>query len=109
MNAVYFYHWLITTIIPHLERGQLSDDVIDFVLKLPRDTHPMTMLSMTVLYLQRNSHFAKAYREGKTHKKIHWEFYYEDAMDLNAKVPRIAALIYRQKYHVRKGEISHSE
>lgn len=32
------------------ERGKLNNDTINFILSLPRDTHPMTMLSMTVLY-----------------------------------------------------------
>ncbi len=31
-------------------------------------------------------------------KTDYWAYYYEDAMDLLAKIPRIAALVYRHKY-----------
>jgi citrate synthase len=32
------------------ERGKLKDETVNFILSLPRDTHPMTMLSMAVLF-----------------------------------------------------------
>lgn len=57
----------------------------------------MTMLSMSVLYLQKSSEFFKAYQAG-VHKSKYWELFYDDAMDLLAKLPRIAAVIYRHKY-----------
>lgn len=58
----------------------------------------MTMLSMSLLYLQKNSKFAHLYDEGKISKKDYWEPFYEDSMDLIAKIPRVAAIIYRHKY-----------
>ena len=60
----------------------------------------MTMLSMAVLYEQKNSKFAQIYAAGKASKKVNWEYYLEDSLDLTAKIPRIAAIIYRHKYHV---------
>jgi citrate synthase len=33
-------------------------------------------------------------------KPQYWEYFYEDSMDLLAKLPRVAALIYRHKYRV---------
>ena len=57
----------------------------------------MTLLSMAVLYLQRESKFSKAYQSGISKSK-YWEAYYEDAMDLIAKLPHICAIIYRHKY-----------
>lgn len=62
----------------------------------------MTMLSMALLYLQKDSKFAKLYDEGKISKKDYWEPFYEDAMDLIAKIPVISAIIYRHKYHDSK-------
>jgi citrate synthase len=59
----------------------------------------MTMLSMALLYLQKDSVFHKLYAEGKLSKNVYWEYYYDDAMIMLAKLPRIAALIYRHKYH----------
>ena len=55
------------------------------------------MLSMGLLYLQKNSHFFKAYQRGVA-KADYWKFYYEDSMDLLAKLPHLCALIYRHKY-----------
>ena len=57
----------------------------------------MTMLSMALLYLQKDSQFFKAYQSG-VHKTKYWEYYYEDSMDLLAKLPHICAMIYRHKY-----------
>lgn len=79
------------------ERGKLLDEETSFVLNLPNSLHPMTMLSMSLLYLQKNSEFFKAYQQG-VHKSKYWELYYDDAMNLLAKLPRIAAVIYRHKY-----------
>lgn len=58
----------------------------------------MTMLSQGILYLQKNSTFTKQYYAGKAIKPHFWEYYYEDSVDLIAKLPRLAAIIYRYKY-----------
>ena len=55
------------------------------------------MLSMAILYLQQDSLFFKAYQQG-VHKSKYWELYFDDAMNLLAKLPRITAIIYRHKY-----------
>lgn len=78
-------------------RGGLDDSTKNFILGLPKEFHPMTMLSMGLLYLQKNSHFFKAYQRGVA-KADYWKFYYEDSMDLLAKLPHLCALIYRHKY-----------
>jgi citrate synthase len=65
--------------------------------RLPRDMHPMTQFSIGVMALQSESIFAKAYREG-INKKEYWDPMYEDAMTLIARLPRIAAYIYRRSY-----------
>lgn len=59
--------------------------------------HPMTMLSMALLYLQQHSKFFKAYQTG-VNKSKYWEYYFEDSMDLLAKIPHVCAIIYRHKY-----------
>ena len=84
------------------ERGELKRELVRFLTSLPRETHPMTMLSQGLLYLQTNSQFAKLYGEGKLQKKEYWEYMYEDSMDLLAKIPKIAAIAYRHKYGVPK-------
>ena len=57
----------------------------------------MTQFSIAVLALQTESKFAKAYEEGIS-KKEYWSYVYEDTMTLIARLPRIAAYIYRRKY-----------
>ena len=47
---------------------------------------------------QPESQFAAAYEKG-VHKTKYWEYYYEDAMNLIAKLPGVAAHIYRTTYH----------
>jgi citrate synthase len=47
--------------------------------------------------LQNESNFAKAYSKGIS-KKLYWESVFDDTMDLIARLPRVAAYIYRRKY-----------
>ena len=79
------------------QRGNLDKNTLNFILSLPREFHPMTMLSMALLHLQKDSAFFKAY-QGGVHKSKYWEYYYEDSMDLLAKLPHVCAFIYRHKY-----------
>merc|ERR1712137_1158567 len=62
----------------------------------PRDTHPMTQLAMGLLALQPGSKFGQAYRLGTLKKTDYWEYALEDALDLIAKIPVVAAHIYRR-------------
>lgn len=52
---------------------------------------------MLLLLLQTESEFAKAYAAG-IHKSRYWEPFYEDTLNLLAKLPTIAAMIYRRTY-----------
>ncbi len=61
------------------------------------DTHPMTQFSMAIVSMQSESVFAKRYAEGMS-KHDYWDAAYEDAMNLIAKLPVVAAYIYRRKY-----------
>lgn len=53
---------------------------------------------MGVLACQPESKFVKAYKDG-IHKSKYWEPTLEDALDVCAKVSRIAALVYNNTYH----------
>ncbi|MDD2366217.1 MAG: citrate (Si)-synthase [Desulfuromonadaceae bacterium] len=72
--------------------------VFDAVRALPRDSHPMVMLSVAMLALQKDSKFAGFYNSGKFNKMVAWEYVYEDACDIVARIPVIAAFIYNLKY-----------
>ena len=78
-------------------RRQLPEYVIDILRAMPRDTHPMTMFSAAIVAMQRESEFVKRYNEGMS-KMDYWEPMYEDSCNLMAKLPTIAAYIYRLKY-----------
>jgi len=79
------------------QRSSIPKETEDLIRSLPKDMHPMTQLSMGVMSMQRHSNFAKAYREGVSKGK-YWEPYFEDSMDLIAKLPRLASLIYHCTY-----------
>jgi citrate synthase len=80
------------------ERKAVPQYVFDVIHSLPKDSHPMVMFSSAILAMQRESVFAKEYLKG-IKKNDYWEAYYEDAMNLLAKLPEIVAHIYRWKYY----------
>jgi citrate synthase len=57
----------------------------------------MTQFAIGILALQPYSEFAKKYEQGLP-KAQYWEPTYEDTMNLLAKLPAIAAYIYRRTY-----------
>lgn len=78
-------------------RSNVPKHVFDMLDAMPKSTHPMTQFSMAVLALQTESVFAAAYRKG-INKKDYWDPMYEDIMNLIARLPRVAAYIYRRVY-----------
>lgn len=60
--------------------------------------HPMTMLSMAILDLQKNSKFAEGYANNTLKKPDYWKATLEDGLYLLRYLPQIAALIYTTKY-----------
>jgi len=78
-------------------RSKVPDYVFKMLYDLPPNAHPMSMFSEAVLALQGESQFVRDYNAGMT-KEHYWESMYEDAMNLLAKLPEIAAHIYRMKY-----------
>ncbi len=79
------------------KRKAVPQYVFDILRAMPRDTHPMTMLSAAILAMQRESVFVQKYNAGIS-KMDYWDPTYEEALDLLAKLPQIAAYIFRMKY-----------
>ncbi|KAL8159933.1 hypothetical protein V2J09_001470 [Rumex salicifolius] len=79
------------------ERASVPDHVYKTIDALPVDSHPMTQFSTGVMALQVESEFQKAYERG-IHKSKFWEPTYEDCLNLIARVPAVAAYIYRRIY-----------
>lgn len=101
------YYLLLLGEIPTLEeamevenewkaRSELPSYVIDMINAMPEDTSPMTLFSQAVLAMQREALFAKKYHEGMR-KEEYWQPMLEDSLNLTAKLPAIAAYIYRLK------------
>jgi citrate synthase len=82
-------NWARRSIVPR--------HVFDTLDSLPANTHPMTEFSIGVMAMQTESLFAAAYKKG-INKKDYWDYIYEDSMNLIARLPRVAAYIYRRKY-----------
>lgn len=78
-------------------RQELPGYVVEVLRALPVDTHPMTQLSIGVLALQRESEFARRYAAGLPRDEM-WAPMFEDSLTLLARLPRIAAHIYRRRY-----------
>jgi citrate synthase len=78
-------------------RSHVPNHVFATIDALPLTAHPMTMFVTGVMALQTESNFAKAYAQG-INKKDYWDPIFDDAMDLIARLPRIAAYVYRRKY-----------
>jgi citrate synthase len=79
------------------KRAPVPQYVIDVLRAMPRDTHPMTMFSAAILAMQRESVFVQRYNAGIS-KMEYWDATFEEALDLLAKLPQIAAYIFRMKY-----------
>lgn len=80
------------------KRAEVPAHVFTVLESLPADAHPMTQLSTAILAMQTDSVFAKRYAEG-VNKKEYWDPMYEDVMTLIARLPRVAAYIYRRTFH----------
>jgi citrate synthase len=103
-----FWYFLLTGEVPSPQqalevvkdfqaRSEVPSYVFDAVRAMPRDLHPMAMLSAAIVVMQRESLFARAYDQGMN-KTDYWDPMYEDSCNLLAKLPAIAAFIYRLKY-----------
>ncbi|KAI0724088.1 citrate synthase-like protein [Fomitopsis betulina] len=80
------------------ERGELPDYIVQLIDSLPQTLHPMTQLGMGVAALNKESKFAAAYEQG-IKKSEYWTYTLEDSMNLLARLPALAARIYRNVYN----------
>ena len=81
-----------------VRRNNVPVHVFKAIDALPTRTHPMTQFSIAIMAMRTESEFAKAYAAG-VHKSEYWDATYEDCMNLIARLPRVAAYIYRRMYH----------
>ncbi|OQP64475.1 type I citrate synthase [Niastella vici] len=79
-------------------RSHVPNHVFAAIDALPVTAHPMTMFVTGIMALQTESNFARRYADGMA-KKDYWDAVFDDSMDVIARLPRVAAYIYRRKYH----------
>jgi citrate synthase len=78
-------------------RAEVPASVHRAIDALPTTLHPMSQLSIAVLALQERSVMAAEYAKGTT-KALYWEHYLEDTLTLIARLPEVAARIYRRSF-----------
>lgn len=78
-------------------RADIPQHVVTMLNNFPAQLHPMSQFSAAITVLNLGSKFAKAYSDNAPKSK-YWEYIYEDSMDLIAKLPTVAAIIYRNLY-----------
>ena len=78
-------------------RSEVPAHVVNLLKSLPKDLHPMSQLVMGLMALQKDSKFAAAYAKG-VHKKEYWKYSLEDILDVWAKLPEVAALVFSNTY-----------
>ncbi|MBS1270972.1 MAG: Citrate synthase [Candidatus Marinimicrobia bacterium] len=79
------------------KRAEIPDQIGRALRSMSKDSHPMTMLSTAIMALENESVFDEKYNEGVP-KNEYWKYYLEDAVNLLAKLPGLAAGLYRIKF-----------
>jgi citrate synthase len=88
------------------EHGKVSEEVFDVLKAMPKDSHPMDMLITGILAMENESVFRQRYDEGMR-KEEYWEAALDDSIHLLAKLPAVAAAVYR--ISAKKGELIKSD
>jgi len=86
----------------YAERSEVPGYVWDVLRAMPEDSHPMVMLNTGILVMEKESRFRAAYDQGMQ-KGDYWDAMFEESLDLLAKLPSIAAGVYRIRYN--KGDL----
>ena len=83
--------------VEYSKRGEVPQYVWDVLEAMPKDSHPMVMLDTGILVMECESLFRQRYSEGMT-KMEYWEPTLEDSINLLAKLPALAAGVYRMRF-----------
>ena len=85
----------------YAENGDVPQYVWDVLEAMPKDSHPMVMFDTGILVMERESEFRRRYTEGMT-KMDYWEPTLTDSINLLAKLPALAAGVYRMRFEKGK-------
>ena len=78
-------------------RSHLPGYVLDVLEAMPKGSHPMAMLNTGILVMEKEATFREWYDRGMT-KEEYWIPTLDDSLDLLAKLPSLAAAVYRLAY-----------
>ncbi len=78
-------------------RAKVPEYVWAVLQAMPADSHPMVMLNTAILVMEKESVFRKRYDEGMK-KDEYWIATLEDALNLVAVLPEVAAGVYRMRF-----------
>jgi citrate synthase len=84
------------------KRSVVPGYVWDVLQAMPEDSHPMCMFNTGILLMEKESIFRRWYDKGMK-KEEYWVPMLEDGLRLLAKLPSIAAGVYRIRYN--KGDL----
>jgi citrate synthase len=79
------------------KRSGVPSYVWDVLKAMPADSHPMVMFDTGILVMEKESLFRKRYDEGMK-KDEYWQPMLEDSLTLIARLPELAAGIYRMRF-----------
>lgn len=77
------------------DQGDLPKHTVDLLSAMPKTLHPMTQMSIAVASLNHDSQFEQQYSAGTLKKADYWEPAFDDVIYTIAKLPTIAATIYK--------------
>ncbi len=83
------------------KRAKVPSYVWKVLEAMPKNSHPMCMLDTAILAMERESKFRAAYDKGMP-REDYWKPMMEDALDLLARMPAIAAGVYRMRFNKGK-------
>ena len=88
------------------KRAKVPDYVWAVLKAMPADSHPMAMLNTAILVMEKESVFRQRYDAGMK-KDEYWDATLEDALNIIATLPAVAAGVYRLRFN--KGPIITSD
>lgn len=80
------------------EKAEVPSYVWNVLEVMPKDSHPMSMLSTAIVAMQRESVYAKKYSQGASKDEL-WLAAVEDSITLISRISNVAAGIYRLRFN----------
>lgn len=80
------------------KRAKVPDYVWAVLKAMPADSHPMVMFDTAILVMEKESVFRQHYDAGMK-KDEYWVYTLEDTLNIIARLPAVAAGVYRMRFN----------